>query len=145
MILVIIFLTLVMIGGGIWQARTGLDGMAGGLIAGTAGFFLIFALLFAVKWQYSSDTLTGYVYQRNDRYGFVEYSLRFSQNAGMDAQPSFCVKAGSPEDKQIAKYVGTNTKVQIATPSSNFRIANNIFECASYSTLDKVLEENEAQ
>jgi len=100
---------------------------------------LLSALL--VRWQPANQTLTGYVYQRQDRWGYSKYSLRFSQNAGMDEQPSFCVKSGSEEDKKIAKFVGADTKVEIFVPSSGLRIASNFFECSSYAQFNKFIEE----
>lgn len=112
------------------------------------GFWIIclsaIALMFVVplsfKWKVSNDNLTGYVYQRNEAFGYASYSLRFSQNAGTDSQPSFCVKAGSAEDKKIAQYVGTDSKVRIETPSSNLRFENNLWACSSESRLTEVIK-----
>src|SRR5690606_1822395 len=104
-------------------------------------FAWVIAFFCAAKWQFSSQTLTGYVYQRQDRYGFVSYDLRFSQNAGMDAQPSFCVKAGSEADKQLIETVGKDdVKVEVFVPSAGFRVANNIFECSSFAELKGTIE-----
>lgn len=98
---------------------------------------LVFALL-AMKWQIGTSTLTGYVYQRSESFGYVSYDLRYSLNAGQDNQPSFCVKAGSETDKKIQALVGTDSKAEVFIPAQGFFMTNNIFQCASEAQLVKV-------
>lgn len=105
------------------------------------GFILFVLTMVCIKFNVSSSSLTGYVYQRSESFGYVMYDLRFSQNAGTDSQPSFCVKAGSEADVNISKYVGTDTKVFITIPYAAFRISDNMFECSSFAILDKVTED----
>lgn len=103
---------------------------------------LIFGLM-AMKWQVGTSTLTGYVYQRSESFGYVSYDLRYSLNAGQDNQPSFCVPAGSETDKKIQALVGTDNKVEVFIPSQSFFFTNNIFQCASEAQLVKVEASNE--
>lgn len=142
MIFILIILVLMFIVGVAWYVYDKGDSIVGPVLSTVAGTVLIIVLFAAVKWGISSDSLTGYVYQRNEAFGYASYSLRFSQNAGTDEQPSFCVKAGSEEDNKIRQYVGTDTKVQISTPTSPLRLVNNPFECTAESKLDKVLKES---
>ncbi len=82
---------------------------------------LVFAGLF-VRWNPSDKTLTGYVYQRQEAFGKAKYSIRFSQNAGEDEQPSFCAKLNSEKDGKLKKVVGSDQKVTIKVPKY-FKIA----------------------
>lgn len=140
MILILTVLLAVTVGAAIAQFKGDGYSIGWGVLAAVTGFVWLIVLMFAIKWQPSSDTLTGYIYQRNNRYGYANYSLRFSQNAGMDEQPSFCVRAGSVEDNKLKDFVGKEVKVQVAIPSRGFRIVNNPFECSSYAVLEEVLE-----
>ena len=96
---------------------------------------LMFVVLGGSKWQISGETLTGYVYSRSEAFGYATYELRFSQNAGADTQPSFCVKAGSEQDNAFKEVVGKDQKVTVVVPSSGYRFVNNPFECSSEAQL----------
>ena len=113
------------------------------LLAIATGSIAFFMPFFFVKWQPSADTLTGYIYQRNNSYGYASYSLRYSQNAGADEQPSFCVRSGSEQDKTLQEFVGKDAKVQVTVPSSGVRLVNNPWACRSFASFDKVIEEQE--
>lgn len=108
------------------------------LLTVTALFIAIFTFLASAHWQISSSTLTGYIYQRNERFGFVDYDIRYSQNAGQDEQPSFCVLSGSDADKTIQKLVGTESKVYVNVPSNHFFVADNPYTCSSVATIERV-------
>lgn len=107
------------------------------VFATITGFFMLAALFFSVKWQISSQNLTGYVYQSKEIYGYTNYSLRYSQYAGEDKQSEFCVKTGSEQDKKFQEVLGKNVKVQIYVPSRGFGLVNNPWECQSFATLEK--------
>ena len=139
MITILIVLVLAITGGVVWAIKDGAYNEAPLWVILIGISLLIVCLFTTVKFQISSSNLTGYIYQRSDAFGYVTYDLRYSQGAGSDSQPSFCVKSGSDEDLKMQKYVGTDTKVSIIIPSSGFRIANNMFECSSSARLDKIL------
>lgn len=106
-----------------------------------AVFVLFVSLLpfsFSFKWQIGNSNLTGYVYQRSESFGYASYDLRYSQNAGQDNQPSFCVAAGSSEDLKLQKLVGQETKVSVTVPAAPIKFVNNPYECASYATFSEV-------
>jgi len=107
-----------------------------GLVVGIVALIM---LAFTIRWQFGDSTLTGYLYQRSDAYGYATYDLRFSQNAGMDNQPSFCVQSGSREDLKLRELVGKDDKkVEIFIPAKGFHMVNNYFECASFAQLKDV-------
>lgn len=141
MITILIVLILTIIGCVIWGIKDDSYSDAPSVFIIIGVLLLIICLFTSIKFQISSSNLTGYIYQRSDAFGYVTYDLRYSQGAGSDSQPSFCVKSGSDEDIKMQKYVGTDTKVSIVIPSSGFRIANNIFECPSSAKLDKIFNE----
>jgi len=106
------------------------------LLVGIAAITLMF---YVGRWHISSQQLTGYIYQRSESFGYVTYDLRYSQNAGQDSQPSFCVEAGSEEDNKFKKLVGDNgAKVTVNVPSRGFFFVTNPWECSSFATLEKV-------
>ena len=115
------------------------DGEFAAFIGGGGIFVAIILVLLSMRWNVGSQNLTGYIYQRSDKWGFVTYDLRYSQGAGTDDQPSFCVASGSDEDKKLQKVVGTNDKVSIIVPSAGFRFVNNPFTCAAFASLDRVI------
>lgn len=112
------------------------EGGAALMLFALLGFFVAFGL--SVKWQPSQQTLTGYIYQRNEKFGYANYDLRYSQNAGMDSQPSFCVESGSEADLQFMELVGEDTKVEVYIPKNGFRLVNNPFACSSFAELKSV-------
>ena len=58
---------------------------------------------------------TGYIYSAEDTLFATTGHLRFSENAGMDEQPAFCVdKANGQKIKDLA---GTGKKVKVTIPA----------------------------
>lgn len=143
LILIIALLIAMVVGGFSVASKTDSELGIGTAMVGFLGLFVIATVAFfgCLKWEPNAQSLTGYVYQRQERYGYANYSLRFSQNAGTDAQPSFCTKAGSDEDKEIQQYVGTDTKVQISVPARSPQF-DDFWSCDSYAKLDKVIKED---
>lgn len=103
-----------------------------------SGIIWVSAFLSSLNWAISSKELTGYIYSSSDKAGYTTAHIRFSQNAGTDAQPEFCVKTDSDSGRAINKYVGSETKVKIEIPSY-FYFANNPFACGTTNmTIQKV-------
>lgn len=63
---------------------------------------------------------TGYIYSAEDGIAETVGHLRFSETAGMDEQPSFCVD--KRDGKQIKDLAGTGKKVKVIVPAG-FAIA----------------------
>jgi hypothetical protein len=98
------------------------------------GFLWMIAFFGALNMRISSQELTGYIYSSSNRTGYTTAHIRFSQNAGTDAQPEFCVKTDSEPGRAIQKYVGTDTKVKISIPGY-FYFSNNPFACGTTKTV----------
>lgn len=78
------------------------------------------SLLFFIQWNTGEDIYTGYIYSTEDFFGKTSAHIRFSENAGADSQPSFCVSA---EDAQMVKELsGSGIKVKVTIPAG-FSIA----------------------
>jgi hypothetical protein len=142
-ITLLVVLSIVFIASVIWSKLAGWWDITPIIIALTTGMGLMFSFMAASKWQISSETLTGYVYSRSESWGYAEYELRFSQNAGMDTQPSFCVRAGSEADNAYRQVVGKNTKVTVEIPPTSYRLSGNLFECNSQANLPIVVPPTE--
>lgn len=97
------------------------------------GVLALISLLGSVNWRFGSQQLTGYIYSYSNRAGYTTAHIRFSQNAGTDSQPEFCVAANSDAGRAIQKYTGSNTKVDVNIPSY-FYLANNPFACGTTNT-----------
>lgn len=101
---------------------------------GIAGFVLVvialFTLLLGIKFELGSQNLTGYIYSSENRFGYTTAHIRFSENAGTDEQPSFCVASDSEAGKKIQELVGSGKKVKVDIPSY-FYFTNNIFACGT--------------
>lgn len=106
------------------------DGGTFGLVSLILGIAWLICFLNCLNWQVSSKELTGYIYSSSDKAGFTTAHIRFSQNAGQDVQPEFCVKADSKPGHDIRNYIGNNTKVKIHIPSY-FYFSNNPFACGT--------------
>lgn len=63
---------------------------------------------------------TGYIYSAEDGIAETVGHLRFSENAGMDEQPSFCVD--KKDGQQIKDLAGSGKKVKVTVPAG-FAIA----------------------
>ena len=94
-----------------------------------------FGALF-VRLSWSTQNLTGYIYSADSALGYTTAHIRFSEQAGMDVQPSFCVKTNSDPGKQIKELVGSGKKVRITIPPY-FYLAANPFACG---TTEMVIE-----
>jgi hypothetical protein len=106
------------------------DSEAAGM-GGVAMFVLmLIATLCSINWSIGSHELTGYIYSSSNKAGYTTAHIRFSQNAGTDAQPEFCVKTDSDAGRAIQKYVGGDQKVKVYIPSY-FYFANNPFACGT--------------
>lgn len=96
-----------------------------------SGILLLLAIPFSLRGSTADKRLSGYIYSSETNWsGYTTAHIRFSQNAGQDVQPSFCVKADSEAGRAIQQYVGTDTKVQIDIPRY-FYFANNPFACGT--------------
>jgi zinc transporter ZupT len=94
------------------------------------GVMWLIAFFGCIHWEISSKQLTGYIYSSSTTRGFTTAHIRFSQNAGTDSQPEFCVKADSDAGRAIQKYTGSDTKVNVNIPSY-FYFTNNPFACGT--------------
>ena len=77
---------------------------------------------------------TGYIYSAEDSFGETTGHIRFSQNAGEDMQPSFCVK--KEHGDTIKRYAGTEEKVKVTIPAG-FAIAWP-WDCPIEATVEKM-------
>lgn len=60
--------------------------------------------------------LTGYIYSAEDLFGDSTVGhIRFSESAGADTQPSFCVKKA--DGQQIKELAGSGKKVKVTIPA----------------------------
>lgn len=93
-----------------------------------------------VDWRISSQKLTGYIYATEDFVNTTTVHIRFSENAGEDEQPSFCVAL---KDRELAhSLAGSGKKVSAFVPSG-FKFAP-FWECglpAEITILDTEEEE----
>lgn len=96
------------------------------------GSILIAAILILVlvsfRWQISDQLYTGYIYSRDSVFGYTTYHIRFSKYAGEDKQPSFSVRAGSDEERELDRFVGTDKPVRVMVKASGPRLVDNPFE-----------------
>lgn len=58
---------------------------------------------------------TGYIYSAEDSIAKTVGHIRFSENAGMDEQPAFCVD--KRDGQQIKDLAGSGKKVRVTIPS----------------------------
>lgn len=76
--------------------------------------FVVFGAVH-LNWNLGERQYTGYIYSAEDGIAETVGHLRFSENAGMDEQPSFCV---DKEDGQIIKdLAGSGKKVKVIVPA----------------------------
>ncbi len=77
-------------------------------------------LLMCTHWNTGDKTYTGYIYSVTESLGETEAHLRFSEYAGEDSQPSFCL---AKDDIGMARELaGSGKKVKVYIPSG-FAIA----------------------
>lgn len=110
-----------------------------GGIVGSLVFGLIFAvvLMLGLQWNLGDDTYTGYIYSVEGVFDRVKGHIRFSQNAGSDEQPSFCVAKERREE--LEQYVGKDIKVQVSVPAG---FGWSLTGCVNQATI-KVMEGGE--
>ena len=83
---------------------------------GVVGLIAVYSFFCACpRWNIGEKTYTGYIYSAEDGYAKTVGQIRFSQNAGTDEQPSFCVR--KEHGNNIRKYAGTDTKVKVTIPT----------------------------
>lgn len=70
-----------------------------------------------LHWNTGESIYTGYIYSAEDGIAATTGHLRFSQNAGEDTQPSFCVNKGTEASKQIKELAGSGKKVRVTVPA----------------------------
>jgi len=121
-------------GGILWlvtRVKDGYEGnFYGAILFWVFGVIWIISFLLSLNIQVSSTHLSGYIYSSDSAFGYTTAHIRFSQNAGTDEQPSFCVKSDSKAGKQIAELVGSGKKVQVNIPPY-FYFSNNPFACGT--------------
>lgn len=129
-ILGVISLWLFLMGIAKWRESDGYEGggwlVAGGIVG--VIWFIVFLMTFRLNT--GTNNLTGYIYSSKTSFGYTTGHIRFSEQAGMDAQPSFCVKADSEAGKQITELAGSGKKVVVTEPAY-FYFTNNPFACGT--------------
>lgn len=76
----------------------------------------ILFLAFHMQWSPGEAQYTGYIYSAEDGAGDkTRGHLRFSENAGPDGQPSFCVKKA--DGWRIKELAGSGKKVKVTIPA----------------------------
>jgi len=108
------------------------ESVASLIIGGLSLFACIFCTSAAVNLHATSDNYTGYIYSSEKSiFGVNTYHIRFSENAGMDKQPSFCVGTNHKDvSDKLNQYVGSGKKVQITYPAY-FYLSNDPGTCGS--------------
>lgn len=134
-ILAIIAFVLTQVCGAIWLYNYQKpDSYGGGLGWGigywTLGVIWLIAFLVSLNISFTNQNLTGYIYASQSTFGYTTAHIRFSQSAGQDVQPSFCVKTDSPVGQQIQRLAGSGQKVRVDIPRY-FYFANNPFACGT--------------
>ena len=77
--------------------------------------FVFIAIVGCLHLNTGEKQYTGYIYSAEDTLFTTVGHLRFSENAGMDEQPAFCVdKANGQKIKDLA---GTGKKVKVTVPA----------------------------
>lgn len=105
----------------------------------TFGLVATASILIATKLNLSSQQLTGYIYSATTTWGYTTGHIRFSEQAGTDAQPEFCVSADSEAGKKIRELAGSSRKVKVTIPPY-FYFDNNPFACGTTETAIEVVE-----
>lgn len=76
---------------------------------------IIICILCCIRINFGEKTFTGYIYSVEDSFwDRTNAHIRFSENAGTDAQPSFCVKKS--ESSELRELAGTSKKVRVTIP-----------------------------
>ena len=105
----------------------------GGIIA---LFLVVVFVLSCLRLNTGEKQYTGYIYSAEDTLFATTGHLRFSENAGMDEQPAFCVdKANGQKIKDLA---GTGKKVKVTVPAG-FKVVLPFF-CAFPAGIEEMGE-----
>lgn len=128
LVLLGVALAVVIAGAVRWQRHD--EWSDGPFLLGGIGFIVIFlaAITYiglALKWNLGENTYTGYIYSVTGEFNRAVGHIRFSQNAGGDSQPSFCVESYRREE--LEQYVGKDIKVRVTVPAG---LKWTITECA---------------
>lgn len=87
------------------------------LVITIAPFILLATAIFAlIQINLGESTYTGYIYSAEDILDKSVGHIRFSETAGKDSQPSFCVAKGSEESKKLKELAGSGKKVRVTVP-----------------------------
>ena len=104
-------------------------------VIGLGMLLIVFLVDTFCNFRFSEQKLTGYVYAVDDTFNYTKGHLRFSENAGTDNQPSFCVN-GEGRDL-IRSLAGSGMKVSVTIPAG-YTVAP-FWECDFPATVE-VLE-----
>lgn len=104
------------------------------------GAVWIISLLTSTKVSFATENLTGYIYSADTKFGYTTAHIRFSEQAGQDVQPSFCVKSDSEPGRQILELAGSSKKVKVNIPPY-FYFSNNPFACGTTDMKIQVVSE----
>lgn len=86
--------------------------------------------------NFGENIYTGYIYSAEDSIAKTTGHLRFSENAGMDEQPSFCVN--KEDGQQLKELAGSGKKVRVIIPSGFVITAP--WACAFPATIEEMGE-----
>lgn len=89
------------------------------IVLAVLGIILIPIILFCICSCFQLNTgdkqYTGYIYSAEDGIAETIGHLRFSENAGYDEQPSFCVD--KKDGAQVKELAGSGKKVRVTVPA----------------------------
>jgi len=103
-----------------------------GVLVGVV-WLVMFSLISNVR--FSDQSLTGYIYSQDTFAGVTQYHIRFSENAGADSQPSFCVNEDASSKRQLDELVGSSRKVTVEIPPVGWYFADDLWHCPSNAQL----------
>lgn len=134
-----ILLIVIFIAGAVWAEKEWHEGL---LILCTLGVVFtlvawIVTLCETTDCHFGEDTYTGYIYSVT-KSGFGKRTaghLRFSESAGGDSQPSFCVKEEDAD--YLRSLAGSGKKVRVTIPDAGF-VRGEMFTCIIPATVEEV-------
>ena len=115
MLVVYIILLLVILGFTIWEFVD--DEPELGVIWFLVGIIPVVGILSLTHINTGENIYTGYVYSTENVFDKTVVHIRFSKEAGEDAQPSFCVKTSNELSEKFKSLAGTDTKIKVKIPS----------------------------
>lgn len=120
---------------GFYRAATEDEGVGAVALGTLVGIAWIVLFLMVSNAKFSDDTFTGYIYSKDSFAGVTNYHIRFSENAGTDSQPSFCVNDDARDKKKLDELVGSGKKVTVSIPAVGWYFSDDIWHCASNAQL----------